>query len=324
MEKIFEIKSPARIHIGFLDLDFNSSRKFGSLGLTISDFFFRIRIEKSQNIKVVSNCLLIKKKTMEIIKFLNLEKNISNFKITILSTIPIHNGLGSGTQLTLSLGYLISEFFNLNMNVNHIAHIFNRGARSGIGIESFKKGGFNIDVGKLDGSQDPPLNILNLNWPSDWKILLIMDQNITGVHGEKEIKEFRELKKSKFTNSNSNFKSLVMNIIPGIIEKNFIEFSKGLREIQDNMSKIFYGNKNKFASSIIAKIFLNLKINGINCFGQSSWGPTGFIFFENAKKRNELLKYLENYINLNGMRGIKLFKVDGRNFGKKLIKKERL
>ena len=74
MEKIFEIKSPARIHIGFLDLDFNSNRKFGSLGLTISDFFFRIRIEKSQKIKVVSNCLLIKKKTMEIIKFLDLKK----------------------------------------------------------------------------------------------------------------------------------------------------------------------------------------------------------------------------------------------------------
>ena len=53
-------------------------------------------------------------------------------------------------------------------------------------------------------------------------------------------------------------------------------------------------------------------------------GTNWFYFFENAKKRNELLKYLENYINLSGMRGIKLFKVDGRNFGKKLIKKERL
>ena len=30
------------------------------------------------------------------------------------------------------------------------------------------------------------------------------------------------------------------------------------------------------------------------------------------------------YINLNGIRGIKLFEVDGRNLGKKLIKKERL
>ncbi len=80
MEKIFEIKSPARIHIGFLDLDFNSNRKFGSLGLTISDFFFRIRIEKSQKIEVVSNCLSIKKKTIKIIEFLNLKKTFQILK----------------------------------------------------------------------------------------------------------------------------------------------------------------------------------------------------------------------------------------------------
>ncbi len=324
MEKIFEIYSPARIHIGFLDLNLSSNRKFGSLGLTISNFFFKISIEKSQNIEVISNCLSIKKKTIKIIEFFNLERNISNFKITISTSIPLHSGLGSGTQLTLSVGYLISQFFNLNMSVNQIAHIFNRGQRSGIGIESFKKGGFNIDVGKLKGSTSPPLNILNLKWPKHWKILLIMDQNITGVHGKKELNEFKELKKSKFINSNSNFKSLAMNIIPGIVEKNFTEFSNGIREIQDNMSKIFYGNKNKFASSIIEQIFLNLKKNGVNCFGQSSWGPTGFIFFENAKKRNELLKYLENYINLKEIRGIKFLKIDGRNFGKKIIKKERL
>ena len=79
MEKIFEIKSPARIHIGFLDLDFNSNRKFGSLGLTISDFFFRIRIEKSQKIEVVSNCLSIKKKTMKIIRISKFKKKHFKF-----------------------------------------------------------------------------------------------------------------------------------------------------------------------------------------------------------------------------------------------------
>ena len=33
--------------------------------------------------------------------------------------------------------------------MEELAYILKRGLRSGIGIQSFKKGGFNIDVGKL-------------------------------------------------------------------------------------------------------------------------------------------------------------------------------
>ena len=120
----------------------------------------------------------------------------------------------------------------------------------------------------------------------------------------------------------NNCKSLLMNIIPGLIEENFDEFSNGIRNIQDNMSKIFYGKEDRFASKSVEKIFKTLRKKDIKSFGQSSWGPTGFIFSKNSKKRNELLNYLEKYISLRKLVGIKLLKIDGRNFGKKLILKE--
>ena len=322
MKKNLIIYSPARIHIGFLDLEKKSTRKFGSLGLTISNFSYKIKMEECNIMKVICNNKILKEKIINILKFFKTNYLISNLKITVLSEIPMHHGLGSGTQLALSLGYLITKYFNLNVNINDISILLSRGLRSGVGIESFKKGGFNIDVGKLQNTSDPPLNILNLKWPKNWKILLIFDTNLVGVHGNKEIKEFRELEKIKKYTSNSNFKALVMNVIPGLMEKNFNEFSNGIRIIQDNMSKIFYGSPNKFASNIIQKIFCNLRNNEIKSFGQSSWGPTGFIFFEDSKKRNQLLKHIENYINLDGMNGVKLLKVNGRNFGKKIIKKE--
>ena len=324
MNKSLTIIAPARIHIGFLDLEKKSMRKFGSIGLTISDFNYRIKIEKFNKIDVICENKLLKNKIINIIKKFQLKYSISQFKITVFKEIPIHNGLGSGTQLALSLGYLISKFNNLNISVDQISKFLNRGLRSGVGIQSFKKGGFNIDVGKLVGSPSPPLNILNLKWPREWQILLILDKNLIGVHGRKEIEEFKELQEISVNQANLNYKALVMNIVPGLLEQNFGEFTKGIRIIQDNMSRTFHGGVNKFASKNVEKIFSNLKNERIKSFGQSSWGPTGFLFFENSKKRNQLLKDIENYINLNGIFGIELLKVGGRNFGKKIFKKEML
>tara|TARA_Y200000002_G_scaffold382091_1_gene397984 strand:+ start:1134 stop:2108 length:975 start_codon:yes stop_codon:yes gene_type:complete len=313
------INSPARLHIGFLDLQSQSSRMFGSIGLTIDNFVYNIKIEKSKNTHIICQNLIAKSKIKEIIKSIKKKYSIGNFTINILNEIPLHTGLGSGTQLALSIGFLISECFELKLSTDRLALILKRGRRSGVGIESFKKGGVNIDVGKIRNSKKIPLNLMNIKWPKAWRILLLMDSNITGVHGKKEIKEFKELNVSDSKMSNLNCKSLVMNIIPGIIECNFREFSFGLRNIQDNMSTIFYGSPRRFASKNLEKIFSDIEKRGILSFGQSSWGPTGFIFFENSKKRNELLNYLENYISLNNMHGLKILKVEGRNFGKKIV-----
>ena len=56
--------------------------------------------------------------------------------------------LASGTQHSLTTGFLISEFNNLKMSIEQISELLDRGRRSGIGIEVFKNGGFVIDVGK--------------------------------------------------------------------------------------------------------------------------------------------------------------------------------
>ena len=319
MKKVLTLNSPARIHIGFLDLEKDSLRKYGSLGLTVTKFFYKIRIESSNKLEIDCKNKLTKSKILKIIDILKKENDLSNFKISVCDEIPAHNGLGSGTQLALSVGYLIAEFNKLKLDINQLAFLFRRGRRSGIGIECFKKGGFNIDAGKLKGSIKPPLSIFNMKWPKDWKILLILDKNLEGLHGKKEVQEFKELKKIHKNKTNLNCKSLLMNIIPGLIEKNFEEFTKGIRAIQDMMSETFYGKRTKYASISIEKIFKNLNKKGIKCYGQSSWGPTGFVFVENSKKRNELSKYLEKYINLNKMNEIRILKVEGRNFGKKVL-----
>ena len=84
-------------------------------------------------------------------------------EIKVNKFIPQHIGLGSGTQLSLSVGYLVSLFFDLKMTIDEIAVFLKRGKRSGIGIQSFKRGGFAVDLGKKKNQLELPLNLLILN-----------------------------------------------------------------------------------------------------------------------------------------------------------------
>ena len=104
------------------------------------------------------------------------------------------------------------------------------------------------------------------------------------------------------------------------MERDFKTFCQGVQAIQENMSETFYRDKRIFASKEIRQLFKDFSKNKLCGYGQTSWGPTGFIFCENSKKRNELLKSLEKYINLKNLDEINFVKVGGRNKGKILLK----
>ena len=312
--------SPARIHLGFLELDQTLPRFFGSVGLTVSNFCFEVQISKSKNLNIVTEHKNLKKKTLEIFLKFKKKYNVNFCKINIKKIIPSHVGLGSGTQFSLTIGYLISKLNNLNISIDEIAIFLNRGNRSGIGVQSFKQGGFTIDIGKKKGTNNLPLKLMNIKWPQDWKIILLFDLKGENIFGENEANKFKDVNKRYRSKFNYNYSTLFLKILPGIMEKDFKSFAEGIQLIQNNMSEIFYKNSKKFSSKNINHIFDYLRNKKIMGFGQSSWGPTGFIFCENSKKRNQLLNSIEKYITLKKLNGVNLVRVNGRNKGKFLTK----
>lgn len=310
--------SPARIHLGFLEMNQSLPRFFGSLGLTISKYGFEIEIKSSDKFKVVSPDSNLKKKVLSILLKFQKKMKIQFCEIKVNKFIPQHIGLGSGTQLSLSVGYLVSLFFDLKMTIDEIAVFLKRGKRSGIGIQSFKRGGFAVDLGKKKKSTGTPLELINLKWPDEWKIILIFQNKKEGVSGNSEIFEFKKVDLLPIKKNNCS--ELLLKVIPGIMEKDFKTFCQGIQLIQENMSETFYGDKRIFASKKIRQLSKNILKNKICGYGQTSWGPTSFIFCENSKKRNELLKSLEKYINLKNLDEINFVKVEGRNKGKILLK----
>ena len=284
----FIINSPARIHLGFLELNPHSKRVFGSLGLTISNFKTSIKIEESKNFKVNAKN---KAKIFSIINKLQENYNLKPCEISILETIPEHTGLGSGTQLSLNLGYALSKFSDLDLSLQKIASILNRGKRSGVGIGSFKSGGFIIDGGKLKNSDDIPPIIFQAKWPKEWKIILLFDSSSKGIHGIKELQEFKKINKIKNNFSEKNCKSIVQNIMPSLLEKNFKDFCFGIQIIQNNTAKVFRKSQGgNYNSSKIEKIFDYINM----CYLTIQYNFSFlYIFLKNVLFCLKYLKYLE-------------------------------
>ena len=81
MKKIIKIDSPARIHLGFINLKEKSERIYGSLGLAINKFRNIQKIESNKNFEIVTKNKEIRKRVEAIFKtFLSLYKLISHNK----------------------------------------------------------------------------------------------------------------------------------------------------------------------------------------------------------------------------------------------------
>ena len=213
------IVSSARLHLGFLDLGGNKENSFGGIGVTINKFNTIINIKKNHKLVIKGN--VSNKAFNFVINFCKKNKIKSNYLINIKKTIPEHVGLGSGTQLALSIGTAIAKLNNLNLNTLEIGNMLDRGKRSKIGIGSFIQGGFLIDLG-MKNKFFPIFK--QVKFPNEWKILLIQNKN-KGLYGAKEEKAFKMLQKPP-NKKNSLNRLVLMKIYPSLVEKNFKEFSK--------------------------------------------------------------------------------------------------
>lgn len=319
MKQLF-INSPARIHFGFLELNLKADRVFGSVGLTISKYKTKIQFKSSKKFQVYSLCDETKKAIENLITKLSKYYKLKPCEINVLDSIPRHSGLGSGTQLALIIGKGLTEFSKNKFEIETICEILGRGNRSGIGIESFRNGGFIVDAGKKKNTKIPPI-IFNQKWPKPWKLLLVSDMKSKGIHGKKEIQEFKRISSTNKNNSLSNYKTLLSEILPSLIEKDFLTFCLGIQKIQDNTAKVFSNSQGgKYVSKNIEKIFNELEKNKLFGYGQSSWGPTGFIICENSVYQNKIINLVENFIKKENIVGVKIEEAQAQNYGHNLIR----
>ena len=289
------VEAPARLHLGFIDLSGSLSRKFGSLGVAVSGISTRLTFRPGTQLDVGNGpeSERVAQYQQMIMKHFGWT---NGSQITIDEHIPSHAGLGSGTQLALAVGRGISALYGQPISTAEIAEITKRGARSGIGIGVFESGGFVVDLGRGPETVLPP-ELCRLEFPSEWAVVLVHDHYHCGISGNSEASAFQKMTPMKPSMAAALSHHTLMGIIPSVIERDFSQYVRSLEFIQNGIGEYFapYQGGRPFTSERVASMIERIKTKYPELgSGQSSWGPTGFVFCPNMAQARELLSYCEN------------------------------
>lgn len=276
------VTAPARLHLGFLDLHGGLGRRFGSLGVTIDTFQTRVTLAQNASLRGTRGGDLAsagaQKRARAYFAQLTDDLGLSrHWDVLVEEAIPEHQGMGSGTQMSLAVGTALACLAGLPPDTRELAEMFDRGARSGVGIGAFDHGGFLMDSGRTEESGPPPLTA-HLDFPQEWRIILVLDGDSHGLHGTPEVDAFRRLPVFPQEKSAHLCRVALMQVLPALVEQDLTSFAKGVGEIQRTVGDHFApAQGGRFTSPAVAKALSWAGSLGLEGVGQSSWGPTGFI-----------------------------------------------
>ena len=283
------VRAPARLHLGFLDMQGGLNRKFGSLGLAVNGVDVSLIAEYADDIDIVGpSSERATNYAEQVLSHFGINGGV---KMEISSAIPEHAGLGSGTQLSLAVASAICHLYQVeDRDPAKLATILHRGARSGIGIGTFNAGGFIVDGGRGDETDVPPV-ISRLDFPEHWRVIMIFDDDSEGINGVPERRAFNTLPPMTEDVSGQLCRLTLMQVLPAIKEANCELYGNAITQIQNITGDYFaQAQGGRYTSPLLEPVLESLIKEGAQGVGQSSWGPTGFAFFHDETIAFQALK----------------------------------
>ena len=273
--------------MGFIDLSGSLGRHFGSIGVALNEISTRLTLNAAPQLHFSGlPSARAEKCAQRLCATLNVPTNLH---INLEALIPEHVGLGSGTQMALTMGSALNAFYNLNLTVRDIAQLGDRGARSGIGIGVFEQGGLVVDGGRGEWTRTPPI-ISHLDIPDDWRFILVFDQRGQGLHGEQEVSAFKKLPPFPQSEAARLCYLLLMQGLPAVAEADLVKFGDVITQLQRSVGEHFAAVQGGvFTSAEVAEVMAWLQQRGAVAIGQTSWGPTGFCAVADEKTAQYLV-----------------------------------
>ncbi len=285
------VKTPARLHLGLIDLNGDLGRIFGGLGVGINHPNVVLEAEQAKKLVVVGEKTEhVKTLAKKFCKKYNIK---SNAIINIKQVIPEHTGLGSGTQLALAVATALARLSNLKISVQELAEAMERGKRTSVGTTIFEHGGFVVDGGKNTIEKRFPVTIFHQPFPQNWRFVVAIPNTKRGLAKGEETAAFRALSPMDQKDVGKICRLTMMKLFPALVEREIKSFGEALTQIQivigDYFAEVQGGT---YASQTATEGIALMQKCGAYGAGQSSWGPTfyGLTYKEKAKEMELKIK----------------------------------
>ena len=290
------VRAPGRLHLGFLDPSGTLGRRFGSLGLVIEGFETEVEIASAGADDISADTPAARAEAGRVAPHLHRLRECTGLHeplaLRLKSALPAHAGFGSGTQLALAVGRAFAHWHGLDLSSATLATWLARGQRSGIGIAGFDAGGLLLDGGPgADGSPAPLL--ARLEWPSQWRIIVVVDSLRHGLHGRAEREAIAGLPALPRAQAADLCHQVLMRVLPGAASGDFAAFASGINQVQSCLGEHFAPAQggSAWTSPAVGRLmqWLRARCGEAAAIGQSSWGPTGFACVPSAAAAQQLI-----------------------------------
>jgi beta-ribofuranosylaminobenzene 5'-phosphate synthase len=221
--------------------------------------------------------------------------------VRVHRALPPHAGLGSGTQLALSVAGALAELYAIDAGPPALARVMGRGQRSAIGTWTFAGGGLVVEGGRRAGTDACGPLIARLPFPEAWRCVVVVPEGPPGISGADEADAFSRLPKPSEQEVGHVSHLVLMALLPALADGDLDQFGRALSEIQEVTGHWFASAQGgTFAPGHSRALVRRLAEWGAAGVGQSSWGPTVYGIVEGTGMAAQLVEHVRGALGPRG------------------------
>jgi beta-RFAP synthase len=266
------VEAAGRLHFGVLDLRGSAGRWFGGLGAAAPAPTLVLSASVANALSVEGEDAARADRFAR--AFFAHHGLAPRAHIRVHRALPPHAGLGSGTQLALSVARALAELYDLPSDTAALSRAVGRARRSAVGTWTFADGGLVVEGGRRpDRDECGPL-LARIFFPEQWRCVVAVPAGAPGISGEAEAAALGALPPPPEHEVQRVAHLVLMALLPAVADDDLAAFGAALTEIQQVTGRWFApAQGGTFAAGASAALIRKMAAWGVPGVGQSSWGP---------------------------------------------------